>query len=510
MKNKKFLKNRSKGFYITFWGFLLVFLVVGIAGAVSVLNDQGLTTPKVNDIIYVIPGDASDLDTKLTALTENDTLIIPKGYYRLTDCSPPAAGVYPIVENSITIKGEGKGTHIHFDCINDTPISAMIRVTGDYFLIKDIYFQGNQTDNITENGFNKTQTILSLVSSDNSIINNLWFLDGLQAISISSSDNVIVSNINIKNTEHPFNIQGSTTNLIINNIIASQFARDGRNGYLQTGMKISNTANRISINNFHLNGYQREAFRISGGTNLQFSNIYLNGTGNYDLSTPTTASFNFINSSDIQISNLHIFNGKDDINIDDVDEFSNLIITNMFLKNTTEGISIRAGDNNISNIKISDSIILFTTGGRGIDIRNNNLTDIEFNNVKVYPFDPTGTTGKAIAISVNDVKGLSLINSKFNGATGDFDVASTVNHKIRIINSQFKDDDVRGAKFSDTTVWNFTEFTGNYFGTDDNPTYYGDVSDNYLKVSNQRTGTIAYNFTSNTPVHYDGTDWNEY
>ncbi len=50
MKIKKFWNNRSKGFYITFWSFLIALGFLVIAGAVSVLNDEGLTTPAVTTL----------------------------------------------------------------------------------------------------------------------------------------------------------------------------------------------------------------------------------------------------------------------------------------------------------------------------------------------------------------------------------------------------------------------------------------------------------------------------
>ncbi len=90
---KNFYKDRSKGFYITFWGFLLAFLVVGIAGAVSVLNDNGLTTPftssetintsSINTIVYVKQGNSSDLFSKLNSISAGGTIMIPSGIYSI-------------------------------------------------------------------------------------------------------------------------------------------------------------------------------------------------------------------------------------------------------------------------------------------------------------------------------------------------------------------------------------------------------------------------------------------
>jgi hypothetical protein len=166
--------------------------------------------------------------------------------------------------------------------------------------ISNLAFEGTQSDEYLNNEEGRSSMHIHTYNSQNTIIENIEINDGSDGIYISGGENTTIQNIKIKNTEHAITLSGETKDVIINNVSIQQYARDGTQGYLQTGFKIATNTKNIIINNTSVKGYFREAFRLTGVSNITFQTYTLMLKGNYEEETLASYNFNFIEAKNIK------------------------------------------------------------------------------------------------------------------------------------------------------------------------------------------------------------------
>jgi len=434
----------------------------------------------------------STFATVITALEAVKTagggeVFVKRGTYTVGDLS--GLGENAVLHDfsggeNITLRGEGFSTI--FDAstrrISAPTGKGIFRISsGKNIVVRDIYFVGDQSDDIAENQQNKTPTFLSVVGCQDVWLQNLKFLDGLNAFVVSSaSENINIDNIAVLNCEHAYMIQGDGTNNVnISNIIHRKFARDSRDGYVQTFGKYQNDIRNINTVNCIGVGQVREGMRVSGGNGLNFSNISMY----HETDTEESQGlFHIRGGKNINIENVTGVNNKrmfmfypfvsdiEDVNINNVGAHNVAEVCNF--ADLSEGTTV------VRNITVSNVKGTFQDGDRyGVGIRYPLASNITFRDCKL--FNVAGATaGRAVRIDV-DTYDVNFFNCQFSGESADFQKAEGVEFGGAIENCRFTNNNIVGETGGFTNSnYKFKSFKGNWHGTDETtPSFYLDLAD---------------------------------
>lgn len=466
---------------------------------------------KTNNLIYSNTDVETTLKHLFNIISDGDKVYLSKGTYETNNCSYSAVFIQTTADN-IEIYGDGESTIIWNNCRfsnpNDDPVLRFD--TANNLYLHDFSMRGNQSDDETLNQQNKSGESIHVITSSNIRIENMNFLDGLTAITIKNSDNVLISNLDIKNNEHAFGLS-NVSNINIDNINYYKYARDGSNGFVQSAMKAGSKTKNLNINNFYIEGVLREGFRFDGVNNVNVNNLIINSEANYPTSNLTHAGFTLINVDGLTINNMQMIKGEDMLDIIPVssnnNSVSNIIMSNSIAYNHTLGIKFE-GDGLISDVTISDSKFLLAaaTGSTyGIFFSNNNLSNIKFTGLTIKPMDSSFTGSKAFYSSVS-INNIMIDDSYLNGVAGDMEMATSKVFTGSIMNSHFKDNDIRGSSNFAGSSYVFRKFYGNTYGAIYNPSDYGDfmTRDNNAIAKRQ---IVAYDQATDRITYYDGSIW---
>lgn len=330
-----------------------------------VKDDGSVFQSKINEVYYVIPNNASDIQKKINSASNGDVVEIPIGIY-LTSSQID-------LNKSITLRGQGEGTEI--------------RPTGDFSAIE--ISEKAKVENLKING--------SLTSTQK---------DGIRLISGSAFSEV--SKVYIYMIGRAGVFATSTNNIEVNNIkvdFAGYNQNEGR-GIWYAGVNYS-LMSEIDVYNSSRYGCQLS----SGSSHNTIENCYTNITSRTNETSGRGIYIN-TNSNYNTIVGGHVLNSAlTGINIGD-SKYTSIIGTE--ISNTENGISSEArciesdGGNHVS----ISNVIVSNCEDFGIWINSDNVTisNAIIKNTVVGIFQQTAKDN------------LNIINPSFDNVTQQFDI----------------------------------------------------------------------------------------
>lgn len=187
---------KSKSFVFLAWIILGLIIFGGASYALTVINDQTITSPQVNSILYVQAGNASDIQAKIDLCSPDGCLVIipPGSYLQTSDIT---------IKSNLTIQGSGYGTVIikageDVNIISNSDASNVVFTDFTYIINGDVgtgvgypfdFAGGNKFDNFHFNNLhlvNGSQITLKYRGTDLNVIN--CFFDNVFAGIIANND----------------------------------------------------------------------------------------------------------------------------------------------------------------------------------------------------------------------------------------------------------------------------------------------------------------------------------
>lgn len=434
-----------------------------------------------------------------------------------------SSGLYEMSNiDNVTIRGAGRSTVIDASgkqIALPAGKSVFKFINPENLVIENLYIVGDQSDATGENQLNKTPSFLFVDGGNEIKIKDIWALDGLEPIYIEDTNNYTIQNIDIRNNEHGILLTRADYGTV-SNVKHYRYARNASTGYVQTGIKVSDSHN-VNFDNLQIRDFEREFVQLNGGSSkLTFNNTIADNT-NEGLSTE--GGFKFNDATNVVISNHYGYGVGEDFNFGSTStEVNNIYISNFEVVNTNRGIKFDNLGGTGSNIYINNGYIelenTLSYTPVGILIQSNDYSDIYINNITAV-----GVTGhgNGIGMQINaSVDGFHFDKCRFWGDDGDIDISGFI-FSGSFTNCQFLSNDIRDVVFTDTTQWTFKHFFGNYYGNSSAPTYYDSVLTNSVTLGDGNTTNHYLNFktnnNTNTGLRYllqDGSErgyvrWNE-
>jgi hypothetical protein len=448
-----------------------------------------------NYVVYDNKGNVAMTDIDFESLMDNminnelsngDKMQFGEGEFIINNCIDEVMLEFKTVKN-LKLKGKGIDTIIHSVCQRETyPLGKIFNFENDADIeISDIFFKGNQSDDIYNNEQWKTGTHIYFYNVNNSIIENVHFDSGIYSIqNRGNSSNNIFRNIYHYNGEHVFAVEGYNT--LIENVYATETNRENNSdGYLQTCIKVVG-GNNLRINNLNCEKFYRDAVMIYEGENIYIKNS--NFDGNVDYEYPYAFyGVTILEGNNIVIENTVIKDVEYGINVDPYGDVSNIYLRDSRLIRNLYGVFLQTPNElstidglYIDNTKITGKDIYDTSAyGLRVDV-GNHTRNIYIRNSELIPDDWAPDWFTAVRLN-GKVENLNFINSIISGAEGCDDIyIQNGNITATMINTHLVNNDFNtGADFSQS-IWNWRNYDMNTYGDINNPSYYP----KYIRDSN--------------------------